>query len=318
MKRSIKTILVVTLCTIFQCPAIFAALPEVITYQGHVVDSQGEPLVGPFDINFRIYDREDASVGQEIWLETQAGVSISDGNFNVKIGSAAAQSAHPLRELAFDKPYWLGIEIASLGELSPRQTLDAVPFAYRVHNGVTLSENQTITGNKTFTGQANFQSVASLKTAAAVGSVYVQSAVVEPLSPGATGKILRSRGAGELPEWANVGATEQELSLLSGLTEMLVAKRMLYTGNASTRSITGVGFRPQLIIIFAAQNGGQRFPLFKEDIMPGDWYMATNGESGFPQTNGITITNDGFNLGSNGAVNGSGTPYAAWCFRLDS
>ena len=130
----------------------FAALPEVITYQGHVVDSQDTPLSGPFDITFRIYDSESAQVGGEIWKETQAGVPITEGNFGVKIGSAAAQSAHPLRELKFDKPYWLGIEIASLGELAPRQTLDAVPFAYRVHDGVTLSENQTITGNKTFTG----------------------------------------------------------------------------------------------------------------------------------------------------------------------
>ncbi len=297
----------------------FASLPEVITYQGHVVDSQGEPLGGPFDITFRIYDRENAAAGEEIWKETQAGVPIAEGDFSVKIGSAAAQSAHPLHELAFDKPYWIGIEIASLGELAPRQTLDAVPFAYRVHDGVTLSEDQTISGNKNFTGQANFQAVASLKTAAPVGSVYVQgSSAVESLSSGMAGKVLRSKGSGQMPEWVNLGATEQELSLLSGMTQMLDAKRITYTGNAASRSITGVGFRPQLIIILAAQNGGQRFPLFKEEIMPGDWYMATNGESGFPQTNGITITDDGFNLGSNGAVNGNGTPYAAWCFRLDS
>ncbi len=149
------TIFLVLFC-VLAYPKGWASLPEVITYQGHVVDSQGEPLGGPFDITFRIYDSESAQMGQEIWKETQAGVPIAEGDFSVKIGNAAAQSAHPLHELAFDKSYWLGIEIASLGELLPRQTLDAVPFAYRVHDGVTLSEDQVITGKKQFSDETTF------------------------------------------------------------------------------------------------------------------------------------------------------------------
>lgn len=143
--------LFVALCSLLVSPA-FASLPEFITYQGHVVDNQGEPLSGPFNITFRLYENENAALGEAIWQETQAGVPFSSGDFSVKIGSASAQSANPLRELAFDKPYWLGIEIESLGELLPRQTFEAVPFAYRTHDGVTISEEQTISGNKTFTG----------------------------------------------------------------------------------------------------------------------------------------------------------------------
>lgn len=201
MKTNIRSLFVV-LFSVFVVSLTFAALPEFVTYQGHVVDSQGTPLTGPFDVTFRIYDRDGAAVGEEIWKETQAGVPIADGNFSVKIGSAAAQSAQPLRELAFDKPYWIGIEIASLGELSPRQSLEAVPFAYRVHNGVTLSEDQIITGNKTFTGTTTF---AQLTPDAQKGDLFVQGAGgLERLLPGPAGQFLKSLGANASPAWSSI------------------------------------------------------------------------------------------------------------------
>lgn len=120
--NAVRNSLLAVLCSlVLYSPLAFADLPEFITYQGHVVDSQGEPLEGPFDTTFRVYDGPDAAVGQEIWKETQAGLPIAEGNFSAKIGSASAQSAAPLRNLAFDKPYWLGVEIANQGELLPRQ-----------------------------------------------------------------------------------------------------------------------------------------------------------------------------------------------------
>ena len=79
-----------------------------------------------------------------------------------------------------------------------------------------------------------------------------------------------------------------------------------YSGNGATRSISGVGFRPNLVMI----NGeGSTYAVFRTDQMKGDatTYFAS-ATADF--TGGITsLDDDGFSLGTNGTVNTSSTIY---------
>jgi len=95
---------------------------------------------------------------------------------------------------------------------------------------------------------------------------------------------------------------------------------VLYNGNNSTQSITGVGFQPDLVWIkdrSATRNNclfdTVRGPATNLNILYSDIANAqdTNVGSGFLSD----TTSNGFNLGNSVYVNGSGNNYVAWCFK---
>ncbi len=99
------------LCIIFIFGAVAAVLngtsmgmvPERINYQGHLENSEGEPLSGIYELEFGIYLT--ASGGMPVWTETQAGVEVTAGYFSVILGTV-----NPLN-LDFDDQYWLQIKV---------------------------------------------------------------------------------------------------------------------------------------------------------------------------------------------------------------
>ncbi|RLC77495.1 MAG: hypothetical protein DRJ03_26765 [Chloroflexi bacterium] len=96
-----------------------------INYQGRLMDSGGNPINNidqGLDLTFSLYDAE--SGGSAVWTETHAGVPISDGLFNVRLGSISALSTDLL---AGDR--WLGVQVGTDPEMSPREKLAAVPYA---------------------------------------------------------------------------------------------------------------------------------------------------------------------------------------------
>jgi hypothetical protein len=100
-----------------------ADIPHLINYQGMLTDNGGEPLNGTFDLTFRIFN--DSTDGTLKWAETQYGISVTNGLFNVNLGDSSSL------DLPFDEDYWLEIEVGILGALSPRLRLTSVPWAYR-------------------------------------------------------------------------------------------------------------------------------------------------------------------------------------------
>ncbi len=96
---------------------VCAAVPQQISYQGHLQDSSGTPLTGEYDFTFTLYDAETS--GNAVWSEIQSGVTVTDGLFHVMLGD------HTPIDLSFDGSYWL--EITLQGEsLLPRQPLSSV------------------------------------------------------------------------------------------------------------------------------------------------------------------------------------------------
>lgn len=100
-----------------------ATSTSVISYQGRLADSNGNPLTGEYDLEFRIYEEQVG--GEPLWRESQP-VSVSDGLFSVMLGNiddtlAEATEGH-------DELY-LGIKVDDDSEMEPRVQLGSVPFS---------------------------------------------------------------------------------------------------------------------------------------------------------------------------------------------
>jgi len=90
----------------------------------------------------------------------------------------------------------------------------------------------------------------------------------------------------------------------------------LYSGNASTQSITGVGFQPDWVWL-KHRNGSTNHNLF--DAVRGVQKLVELN-TGAEQTTTDKLSSfdsDGFTLGSNGGINGSGGTYASWNWKAN-
>jgi hypothetical protein len=87
---------------------------------------------------------------------------------------------------------------------------------------------------------------------------------------------------------------------------------VLYTGNASTNDITGVGFQPDWLWI-KSRSSASNHRLF-DSTRGNTKYLASNftDAEGTDTTALTSFDSDGFSLVSDGQVNGSGTTYVAW------
>lgn len=109
---------------------VIPPIPHLINSQGMLTDNSSNPLTGSFDITFKIYD--DASAGAKRWEETQAGVTVTNGLFNVILGSVT-----PV-DLNFDQNYWLDITVGA-EHMPSRLRLLSVGFAYRAWKADTAN-----------------------------------------------------------------------------------------------------------------------------------------------------------------------------------
>lgn len=106
-----------------------AASPELISYQALLVDVDGDPIDGIFDLTFTIYDSE--SGGAVVWQEEHSAVEVSNGQVSLLLGSGTP--AVPIGSDVFDaSERWLGVKVGDQPELAPRQRLVTVPYTHRV------------------------------------------------------------------------------------------------------------------------------------------------------------------------------------------
>jgi hypothetical protein len=86
-----------------------------------LTDEFGDPLTGSYNLTFYIYD--DTTGGDLEWSETQNGVQVQNGLFNVVLGKQTALN------IAFDESYWLAVKVGI--ETMPRVRITSVGYAYR-------------------------------------------------------------------------------------------------------------------------------------------------------------------------------------------
>lgn len=116
------------------------------SYQGQLTDASGNPVSnGNYQMTFRLYNSEDDDVGDALWSETQT-VPVNSGLFNITLG---ANSTIPTE--IFAQKLWLGVEVESDGEMTPRQQLTGAPYAMSLVAGAgiqgTVNQNDTLPGS---------------------------------------------------------------------------------------------------------------------------------------------------------------------------
>ena len=90
---------------------------------------------------------------------------------------------------------------------------------------------------------------------------------------------------------------------------------VLYTGNGSTQSITGVNFQPDWVWI---KSRSTTYSHILHDVVRGatKQLKSNSADAESTDTNGLTAFNsDGFSLGSGSAVNNSSTTFVGWNWR---
>ena len=118
-----RSVIIFGLIILMYASLSLAGIPKMINYQGMLTDNSGTPLSGSYTIIFKIYN--DPSAGTKKWEETQSGVSVTNGLFNVILGSL-----NPIDSLDFNEDYWLDITVG--GEHMPaRLRFTSVGYAYR-------------------------------------------------------------------------------------------------------------------------------------------------------------------------------------------
>lgn len=97
-------------------------IPKTIRFQGNLKDSAGAKLDGTYAITFSIYDTDTGGVA--LWQETHQALLIENGLLDVELGSVSSIN------LAFDAQYWLGVQVETDEEMSPRFKFSSVPYSF--------------------------------------------------------------------------------------------------------------------------------------------------------------------------------------------
>ncbi len=134
MKR-FRLVMLIVVGMICIATLAFADVPRVINYQGKFTDNDDNPLAGNYLTTFRFYDV--ASGGNILWEEGHI-LTIQNGLFNALLGSIK-----PI-DVDFNKDLWLGIEIASDGEMSPRIKLASSAYAMNAESIDMLDSSQLL------------------------------------------------------------------------------------------------------------------------------------------------------------------------------
>ena len=91
---------------------------KLINFQGYLTDNSDPPVPfdGTFDITFRIYETPGSQT--PTWTEQHTAATIVRGNTSVLLGSIT-----DLNSFVFDEPRYLGIQVGTDPEMTPRQRL---------------------------------------------------------------------------------------------------------------------------------------------------------------------------------------------------
>ncbi len=130
------------LLTIIVNLAAFAAVPPMVNYQGKLTKTDGTLLPdGTYSMTYAIYDV--ATNGVAIWSEINPAVQVKKGLFSVLLGSI-----HHLPDDIFNgTDRYFGVTVGTDPEMTPRQQIASVPFAFRAASAGTVDDG-TITKAK--------------------------------------------------------------------------------------------------------------------------------------------------------------------------
>ena len=120
----IRNVIISVTCSILIGLSASADIPHIISYQGKVTDTAGNPIPDGFYLmQFKIFDAPTGNI--LLWSSGDVSVDVIDGIFSVLLG----KSPQPSLDLEFDQDYWLEVVVESVVQ-SPRQQLVSAGYAY--------------------------------------------------------------------------------------------------------------------------------------------------------------------------------------------
>jgi len=165
----------------------WASVPTMMNYQGKLTDLDGNPLTGTYDMTFYLFTA--ASGGSAIWSENHTSVAVTDGIYNVILGSI-----NPLATGLFNDNDLVYLEVEIEGEtFAPRQQLTSAPYALkaRVSDAVV---NGAITTIMIEDGAVDAQKVAD--SAITSGKVAANAITSAKIADGTVAAVDIADGAG--------------------------------------------------------------------------------------------------------------------------
>jgi hypothetical protein len=169
-------VIISILITIFTLSAY--AVPMNISYQGFLLDNNGSPINGDLTISFNLYATDIDN--QSLWNETHREVKITDGIFNVILGTERAFTND-----LFDNDLYLGISIDGSTEMSPRRQLTSTAFSMRAREadyvkGSNISDHSIDITKLAFADQdGNIEISGNIKAGSFIGDASQLSGVVK-------------------------------------------------------------------------------------------------------------------------------------------
>ena len=133
-RKALGISMVIGILLLFSFSLGYAAIPYTINYQGYLTDSGGNPVNGPVSMKFSLYTIQ--SGGTAFWTETQS-VTVNDGVYSVTLGTVN----QTLGNYNFDMPYFLGVTVGTDPEMTPRQPLTSVGYAFTADNALSVAAN---------------------------------------------------------------------------------------------------------------------------------------------------------------------------------
>jgi hypothetical protein len=115
-----------------------AQAPQLINYQGNLIDS-GTPVTGAVNITFSVFDV--ATAGTSLWTETQSGVNVANGVFQVLLGSA---TAFPANLFTSDGDRFLEVSVGGT-PLSPRYQFTSTAYALSAQMAEEVKPGEVVT-----------------------------------------------------------------------------------------------------------------------------------------------------------------------------
>jgi len=138
MKRI--TLYAVIMLVLTTCLVVNAAVPSMINYQGKLLKPDGTPVAdGTYAMTFALYDQPTGGVA--LWSEVNPSVQVKKGLFSVLLGSL-----RHLPDNLFDgTPLYFGTTVGADPEMTPRQQIATVAFAFKAAVADTVPDGAITT-----------------------------------------------------------------------------------------------------------------------------------------------------------------------------
>lgn len=203
----------------------YGAINPQISFQGKLTNTDGTNVTnGAYSIVFSMYTV--ASGGSAIWTETQPAVQVTDGIFQVNLGSVTALPG----SVDFNSgSVFLGVKVGADPEMAPRILFTASPYAFNSNNlgGLASTGFVQLAQGVQADGSTTNASIAINKTGATAKLMDLQRGGVSVFNINNDGSTLIKNSADSATEFL-----VQDSSSLPLFTIDSTANR-LYVGNTT-------------------------------------------------------------------------------------